>query len=113
VLLTLLARSDLAVVLVVVGLGTAGFVLNPAIYGRVFTIAAAAPTLAGSTAVSMFQLGISLVPLFAGAALTAGAGLTAIPWIGAGLALLTVPVVLADRALSTAAGEKPLVAADN
>jgi MFS transporter, DHA1 family, chloramphenicol resistance protein len=113
VLLTLLSRSDLAVVLLVVGLGTAGFVLNPAIYGRVFTIAAAAPTLAGSTAVSMFQLGISLVPLFAGAALTAGAGLTAIPWIGAGLALLTVPVILADRALSTAAGEEQLVAADN
>jgi DHA1 family chloramphenicol resistance protein-like MFS transporter len=113
VLLSLLARSDLAVVLLVVGLGIAGFVLNPAIYGRVFTIAAAAPTLAGSTAVSMFQLGISLVPVFAGAALTAGAGLTAIPWIGAGLALLTVPVILADRALSTAAGEKQLVAADN
>lgn len=81
-------------------LGMAGFVLNPAIYGRVFTIASAAPTLAGATAVSAFQLGISLVPLFAAPALAGGAGVGAVPWIGAALALASVPAVLADRALS-------------
>lgn len=48
----------------------------------------------------MFQLGISLVPVLAGVALGAGAGLTSIPWLGAGLAVLTVPVVLADRAMT-------------
>ncbi|MDQ8706874.1 MFS transporter [Streptomyces sp. LHD-70] len=100
VLLAALADHVLAVVPIVLLLGIAGFVLNPAIYGRVFAIASQAPTLAGSTAVSMFQLGISLVPALAGVALGAGAGLTAIPWIGAALALLTVPVVLADRAAS-------------
>ncbi|MFH8337786.1 Cmx/CmrA family chloramphenicol efflux MFS transporter [Streptomyces sp. AM6-12] len=100
VLLALFAHHAVAVVPLVLILGVAGFVLNPAIYGRVFTVAAGAPTLAGATAVSMFQLGISLVPLLAGVALGAGAGLTAIPWLGAGLAVLTVPVVLADRTMA-------------
>jgi DHA1 family chloramphenicol resistance protein-like MFS transporter len=100
VLLAVLANRAVAVVLLVLVLGIAGFVLNPAIYGRVFTVAADAPTLAGATAVSAFQLGISLVPLFAGVALGAGAGIASIPWIGAGLALLTILVVLLDRAIS-------------
>lgn len=100
VLLALLAGHAAAVVVLVPLLGVAGFVLNPAIYGRVFTIAAEAPTLAGATTVSMFQLGISVVPALAGVALNAGAGVTSVAWIGAGLAAAVVPAVLADRALS-------------
>ncbi len=100
VLLTVLGEHVVAVVLLVVLLGMAGFVLNPAIYGRVFTIAAGAPTLAGATAVSAFQLGISAVPLLAGIALGGGAGLASVPWIGAGLAVATIPAVLVDRRLS-------------
>jgi MFS transporter, DHA1 family, chloramphenicol resistance protein len=100
VLLAMLAEHALAVVPLVLLLGIAGFVLNPAIYGRVFTIAAQAPTLAGATTVSMFQLGIGLVPVFAGVALTAGAGIDTIPLIGAGLALVTIPAVLLDRTTS-------------
>ncbi|SNR26479.1 hypothetical protein [Actinomadura mexicana] len=65
-----------------------------------FAIASEAPTLAGATTVSAFQTGISLVPVLAGAALSAGAGLTAVAWIGAGLAAAVVPTVLLDRALS-------------
>ncbi|GAA4067395.1 Cmx/CmrA family chloramphenicol efflux MFS transporter [Actinomadura miaoliensis] len=103
-LLAVLARHAAAVVPLVLLLGIAGFVLNPAIYGRVFTIAAQAPTLAGATTVSAFQLGISLVPALAGAALNAGAGLTSITWIGAGLAAVTALTVLADR---TAARHRP------
>ncbi|MBE8520928.1 MFS transporter [Amycolatopsis sp. H6(2020)] len=98
--LALLAETAFAVIILVLLLGVAGFVLNPAIYGRVFTLATQAPTLAGSTTVSMFQLGISLVPVLAGVSLSAGAGLTAIPWIGAGLAVLTIPAILLDRALN-------------
>ncbi|MFJ6664365.1 MULTISPECIES: MFS transporter [unclassified Streptomyces] len=107
VLLALFAHHAVAVVPLVLILGVAGFVLNPAIYGRVFTVAAGAPTLAGATAVSMFQLGISLVPLLAGVALGAGAGLTAIPWLGAGLAVLTVPVVLIDRTMTRGRANAP------
>ncbi|MEV0236562.1 Cmx/CmrA family chloramphenicol efflux MFS transporter [Nonomuraea sp. NPDC050786] len=100
VLLALLARHALAVVPLVFLLGIAGFVLNPAIYGRVFTIASAAPTLAGATTVSAFQLGISLVPALAGVALNAGAGITSATWIGACLAAAIVPAALLDRRIS-------------
>lgn len=100
VLLAGLAELALAVVPLVFLLGIAGFVLNPAIYGRVFTLAAHAPTLAGATTVSAFQLGISLVPVFAAAALGAGATVGAIPWIGAALALTTILAVLLDATMS-------------
>jgi MFS transporter, DHA1 family, chloramphenicol resistance protein len=100
VLLALLAGHAVVVVPLILLLGIAGFVLNPAIYGRVFTIAAQAPTLAGATAVSAFQLGISLVPVFAGAALNAGAGVGSVPWLGAGLALVTIPAILVDRRIT-------------
>ena len=98
VLIAVLAEHAVAVVPLVLLLGVAGFVLNPAVYGRVFRIAADAPTLAGATTVSAFQLGISLVPLMAGLALGAGAPVTAVAWIGAGLAAVTIPVVLVERA---------------
>lgn len=94
VMLALFATSTWVVVPTVFLLGVAAFVLNPALYGRVFTIAASAPTLAGATTVSAFQLGISLTPAFAAGALNLGASLAAIPWIGAGLALITVALVL-------------------
>ncbi|MEQ4720999.1 hypothetical protein [Nonomuraea sp. B19D2] len=100
VLLAVLARHASAVVPLVLLLGVAGFVLNPAVYGRVFAIASQAPTLAGATTVSAFQLGISLVPVLAGAALDAGAEITAIPWLGAGLAAATTVPVLLDWMLS-------------
>lgn len=98
VLIAILAEHALAVVPLVLLLGVAGFVLNPALYGRVFAIASDAATLAGATTVSAFQLGISLVPLMAGFALNAGAPVTTVAWIGAGLAALTVPVALLERA---------------
>ncbi|WP_327085441.1 MFS transporter [Nonomuraea sp. NBC_01738] len=107
VLLAVLARHPLAVVPLVALLGVAGFILNPAIYGRVFTIAAAAPTLAGATTVSAFQLGIGMVPALAGPAFGAGAGVTSVAWIGAGLAVLLVPVILLDRSLSRRSGTAP------
>ncbi|WP_033437872.1 MFS transporter [Saccharothrix sp. NRRL B-16314] len=103
-LLALLAEHSAAVIVLVVLMGVAGFVLNPAIYGRVFTVAAQAPTLAGATAVSMFQLGISVVPVLAGVALNAGAGLVSIPWIGAALAVAAVLAVLLERTMSRRTG---------
>ncbi|MBB4908791.1 MFS transporter [Actinophytocola algeriensis] len=96
-LLATLAGHATAVVPIVFLLGIAAFVLNPAIYGRVFTIAADAPTLAGATTVSAFQLGISLTPVFAAAALHLDAPVTSVSWIGVALALATVPLVLLDR----------------
>ena len=78
--------------------GIAAFVLNPAVYGRVFAIAADAPTLAGATTVSAFQLGISITPVIAAASLTQGAALTSVCLIGAALAATAIPLILLDRA---------------
>ncbi|WP_228002962.1 MFS transporter [Nocardia australiensis] len=93
-------------------LGIAAFVLNPAIYARVFAIAADAPTLAGATTVSAFQLGISITPVLAAATLTRGAALTSVCFIGAGLAAAVVPLILRDRARQPRATERAAVAAD-
>ncbi len=86
------------VVPLVLALGVFGFILNPAIYGRVFALASDAPTLAGATTVSAFQLGIAAVPALASSALGSGTSITAAIWIGAGLAAFTVPVVLIEHA---------------
>ncbi|KAB2352377.1 MFS transporter [Actinomadura rudentiformis] len=90
-----------AVVPTVFLIGVAAFVLNPALYGRVFAIAAGAPTLAGATTVSAFQLGISITPVLAAASLTQGAALTSVCLIGAALAAVAIPVILLDRARQT------------
>ncbi|NIH80416.1 MFS transporter [Amycolatopsis viridis] len=79
-------------------LGIAAFVLNPAIYGRVFALAADAPILAGATTVSAFQLGISSTPVLAAASLTQGTVLTSVCLIGATLAATAIPLILLDRA---------------
>jgi MFS transporter, DHA1 family, chloramphenicol resistance protein len=87
-----------AVVPAVFLLGVAAFVPNPALYGRVFTIASDAPTLAGATTVSAFQAGISITPVLAAVSLAQGAPLTSVSWIGAALAAAAVPLILIDRA---------------
>jgi DHA1 family chloramphenicol resistance protein-like MFS transporter len=79
-------------------IGIAAFVLNPAVYGRVFALAADAPSLAGATTVSAFQLGISITPVLAAASLTRGAALTSVCLIGAALSAAAVPLILLDRA---------------
>lgn len=98
VALAVTIRQAAVVVPVVFVIGIAAFVINPAIYGRVFAIAADAPTLAGSTTVSAFQLGISLTPVLAAAALTRGIPLISVAIIGAALAAVAVPLIIIDRA---------------
>lgn len=79
-------------------LGVAAFVLNPAVYGRVFAIAGDAPILAGATTVSAFQLGISLTPVLAAVPLAWGAPLTSVILLGGALAVGAVPLIVADWA---------------
>ncbi|MEV5824302.1 MFS transporter [Spirillospora sp. NPDC052242] len=100
------AREVWAVVPAVFLLGVAAFVLNPALYARVFAVAADAPTLAGAVTVSAFQLGISITPVLAAAALARGAGLTSVCLIGAVLATAALPLVLLDRAAGQGRGRR-------
>jgi DHA1 family chloramphenicol resistance protein-like MFS transporter len=101
VVMVIAIRQVWAVVPAVFLMGIAAFVLNPAIYGRVFAIAADAPTLAGASTVSAFQLGISITPVLAAAAFTQEAVLTSVCFIGATLASAAVPLILLDRARQT------------
>ncbi|MDX7986775.1 MFS transporter [Xenorhabdus sp. 12] len=93
------AEHAIATICLVFLLGVFGFVVNPAVMNRVYTIAADAPTLAGATNVSAFQLGITLAPLLGGAAIGAGYGLASIGWVGALLGVAALVPVWMDARL--------------
>ncbi|WP_338883349.1 MULTISPECIES: Cmx/CmrA family chloramphenicol efflux MFS transporter [Xenorhabdus] len=90
------AENLIAAICLVFLLGMFGFVVNPAVMNRVYTIAADAPTLAGATNVSAFQFGITLAPLLGGLAIKAGYGLPSVGWIGALLATVAIIPILLD-----------------
>ncbi|MET9342403.1 MFS transporter [Nonomuraea sp. NPDC003804] len=111
VVMAVVIQQAWAVVPTVFLLGVAAFVLNPAVYGRVFALAADAPTLAGATTVSAFQLGISITPVLAAVSLTQGAALTSVCLIGAALAAAALPLILLDRARQARPAADPTSAA--
>ncbi|MEI5097783.1 MFS transporter [Streptomyces sp. PmtG] len=85
--LALTARSPLVVVVALVFLlGGAGYVTNPALQSRVFTLAPDAPTLVGATNTAAFNVGNTLAPMLGGLTIDAGYGYTSVAWVGAGLA---------------------------
>lgn len=63
-------------------LGVFGFLLNPAVWGRIYVmIAFDAPMLAGATGSSAFQAGLTLASLLAGMRpLRLGHGLATVGW---------------------------------
>ena len=85
-----------AMIALVFLLGIAGFLLNPAVWGRVYAIAPDAPTLAGATNSSAFQVGLTVAPIAAGLPIAAGHGLASIGWVGAGFAALSLCLALLD-----------------
>ncbi|WP_406630707.1 Cmx/CmrA family chloramphenicol efflux MFS transporter [Amycolatopsis sp. WGS_07] len=99
VALAALAAQPAAAIPLVFLLGVAAFLVNPAVIGRVYTIAAGAPTLAGATNVSAFQLGITLAPLAGGLAIGAGFGLASVCWVGAAIAVVSGIAAFADSRL--------------
>ncbi|MBC8955031.1 hypothetical protein Xenpb_03842 [Xenorhabdus sp. PB62.4] len=96
VALAFLAENLIITICLVFFLGIFGFVVNPAVMNRVYTIADGAPTLAGATNVSAFQLGITLAPLLAGLAINTGYGLASIGWVSALLAMTALIPILFD-----------------
>jgi DHA1 family chloramphenicol resistance protein-like MFS transporter len=93
------AESQAATVLLVFLVGLSGFLVNPAVLGRVFAIAGDAPTLAGATNVSSMRLGITLAPLLGGLAIGAGFGIESVGWVGAVTAVVSIGAVLLDNTL--------------
>lgn len=91
----------------IVLVGTFGFATNPAVNSRVFSVAGSAPTLAAAFNISAFNVGITVGPWLGGLALDAGAGYSAVGWIGATLATLAAATI--PMALRTAARNGPTV----
>jgi DHA1 family chloramphenicol resistance protein-like MFS transporter len=100
------APSATWMVVLVFLLGFTAFVLNPSVYARVFAVGTDAPTLAGATTVSAFQLGITLAALAGGAAITGTGELVAVAWVGILAALAAAVTTAVDAA------RRPSITAD-
>jgi DHA1 family chloramphenicol resistance protein-like MFS transporter len=77
-------------VIAVALLGFGGFAANPALNVRVFALAETAPSLAGASSVSAFNIGIVLAPWLGGRAIDAGLGYLSVTWLGIGLAMVAI-----------------------
>lgn len=91
----------------IVLVGAFGFANNPAVNGRVFSLAGSAPTLAAAFNVSAFNVGITIGPWLAGLTLDAGAGYPAVGWVGALFGILALGTVLLATRLPAARTPEP------
>ncbi|MDT0453943.1 Cmx/CmrA family chloramphenicol efflux MFS transporter [Streptomyces hesseae] len=89
-LLALTAHLAVAAVALALLLGVAAFVTAPALNARMFNVANAAPTLAGATTTSAFNIGNTVGPWLGGLVISAGWGYPAVAWLGAVLAVLAL-----------------------
>ncbi|GAA1350368.1 Cmx/CmrA family chloramphenicol efflux MFS transporter [Streptomyces beijiangensis] len=95
--LAFLAHSAPAVIVLAFLLGTSAFYTAPALNARMFNVAGAAPTLAGATTTSAFNLGNAGGPWLGGLVISAGLGYAATAWAGA--AMTAVAIALAAVSL--------------
>ncbi|GAA2426694.1 Cmx/CmrA family chloramphenicol efflux MFS transporter [Streptomyces macrosporus] len=104
-LLALIAHLPVAAVGLALALGVTSFFTAPAINARMFDIAGDAPTLAGATNTSAFNIGNTLGPWIGGLVIGAGWGYKAVSWAGAALAAaaLCATAVASRRHRRTAA----------
>lgn len=102
-IIALFAASVWATVAMVFMLGLAGFLLNPAVWGRVYVLAPDAPMLAGATNASAFQAGLTLAPLLAGIPISLGHGVASVAWVGVIIAVVSLLLAGLDARLSRTA----------
>lgn len=88
-----------AALLLVFAAGTAGYALSTPLNARIFALAGGAPTLASAANVSAFNLGATVGPWLGGLAISVGSGVTAPPWLAAGLAVGALMLALLSRRL--------------
>lgn len=89
-LLALLARNAVAAVALALLLGITAFMTAPALNARMFDVAGAAPTLAGATTTSSFNIGNTVGPWLGGLVIDAGWGYRTVAWTGAALAAAAI-----------------------
>ncbi len=101
VFFALTAGSQLATVASLVLMGAFGFATVPGLQMRIMNYAGSAPTLASGANIAAFNIGNALGAWLGGIAITAGLGFTSPLWVGAGLALgALVVLVVAERLAS-------------
>ncbi|MEU5851924.1 Cmx/CmrA family chloramphenicol efflux MFS transporter [Saccharopolyspora shandongensis] len=84
-LLAITAGNAIITTVLVFVLGVGGFVTNPALQSRAFTLAPGAPTLVGAVNTSAFNIGNTLAPMLGGMAISAGFGFASVAWVGAAI----------------------------
>jgi DHA1 family chloramphenicol resistance protein-like MFS transporter len=87
-LLLIWAGQPVAAVMLAAVLHSFAFATNPAVNVRVFTLAAAAPNLAGAANITGFNVGIIVGPALSGMLIDTVAGLSAVALASAGLAIV-------------------------
>lgn len=111
VALALFASSPVAVVLLAFLLGFSAFYTAPALNARMFNVAGAAPTLAGATTTSAFNLGNTAGPWLGGAVIDADFGYSSPAWAGSAMLVVGLAAVtLALRVQRGATSRSRLVA---
>ncbi|MFK4065598.1 Cmx/CmrA family chloramphenicol efflux MFS transporter [Streptomyces sp. NPDC029674] len=109
-LLASAAHVTAVVIVLVFLLGLAGYVTNPALQSRVFSLAPGAPTLAGAVNTAAFNVGNTVAPLLGGLAIGAGHGYASVAWVGAALAAAGAVAVLWAARLQRAGRTRPPLA---
>ncbi|WP_110340024.1 Cmx/CmrA family chloramphenicol efflux MFS transporter [Prauserella flavalba] len=101
-LLAIRASDMHSSIILVFFMGFLGFVTNPALNIRIFALAGSAPTLAGATCVTAFNVGIALAPWISGRAINAWESYTSAAWVSVACGSVAFVAVLAaaidDRA---------------
>ncbi|CAM5587883.1 Chloramphenicol efflux pump OS=Streptomyces antimycoticus OX=68175 GN=SSPO_056450 PE=4 SV=1 [Streptomyces antimycoticus] len=108
--LALTAHSAVAAVTLALLLGFTAFFTAPALNARMFNLANAAPTLAGATNTSAFNIGNTVGPWLGGLVIDLGWGYPAVAWTGAALAGTGVVTTVAAMRLHRAAGGSRVIA---
>jgi len=95
--------SNLSITIILIFfLGVFGFLVNPAVWSRVYMIAPDAPMLAGATNSSAFQAGLTFAPILAGLPISLGYGISSIGLVGTIIGVVALGLVtLSNRMKST------------
>ncbi|MET8177481.1 Cmx/CmrA family chloramphenicol efflux MFS transporter [Streptomyces sp. NPDC005336] len=108
--LALTAHIPFAAVTMALLLGFTAFFTAPALNARMFNVANAAPTLAGGTTTSAFNIGNTVGPWLGGLVIDAGWGYPAVAWTGAALAASAVGTTAVASRLHRADGASRVIA---
>jgi DHA1 family chloramphenicol resistance protein-like MFS transporter len=108
--LALTAHSPVAAVGLALLLGFTAFFTAPALNARMFNVANAAPTLAGATTTSAFNIGNTVGPWLGGLVIDAGWGYPAVAWTSAALAGTGIVTTAVAARLYRAEGASRVIA---